>query len=90
VTEADVRFLERLEVDLAQRLGPRVSIVAVSLDRPARDLVRILVTTDASGIAGSYSEEGASLTAVAAAMLDRSAEIRLAEGFREVVNGAYT
>lgn len=90
MTEADARFLERFEVDLAQRLGPRVSIVELSLDRPAPEVVRIVVTTDASGIAGSYSEEGASLTAVAAAMLDRSAEIRLAEGFREVVNGAYS
>lgn len=89
MTEADVRFLEVLEVDLAQRLGPRVSIVELSLDRPDSDRVRITVTTDAHGIAGTFAEEGESLTAVAAAVLDRSAEVRLAEGFREVVNGAF-
>jgi len=88
VTEADVRFLETLEVDLAQRLGPRVSIVESSLERPSRDRMRITVTTDASGVPGSISEEGTSLTAVAAALLRRAAEVRLAEGFREVVVGA--
>lgn len=89
MTEADVRFLEVLEIDLAQRLGPRVSIVELSLERPGLDRVRITVATDSSGIAGSFAEEGESLTAVAAAVLGRSAEVRLAEGFREVVNGAF-
>ena len=88
MTEADVRFLEILEVDLAERLGPRISIVELSLERPAADRTRIIVTIDASGVPGSFSEEGTSLTAVAAALLRRSAEVRLAEGFREVAGGA--
>jgi hypothetical protein len=88
VTEADVRFLEVLEVDLAQRLGPRVTILELTLDRPARDRTRITVTTDAAGIASIFSEEGTSLTSVAAALLDRSAEMRLAESFRDLVTGA--
>jgi hypothetical protein len=89
MTEADVRFLEALETDLAHRLGPRLSIVELSLDRPADGRVRITVTTEASGASRSFSEEGDSLTAVAATLLDRSAEVRLAEGFREVVGGAF-
>ncbi len=89
MTEADVRFLEVLEIDLAERLGPRVSILQLSLDRPASDRVRILVTTDTPSGTASFSEEGDSLVAVAAALLQRSAEVRLAVGFREVLNGAF-
>jgi len=88
MTDADTRFLERLEIDLAQRLGPRVAITRVSLDRPAADRVRILVSTETESGPGSFSEEGDSLTAVAAALLHQCAEVRLAEGFREVLDGA--
>ena len=89
MTDADAQFLERLEVDLAERLGPRVSIVQLSLDRPAPGRVRVLVTTDTPSGPGSFSEQGESLIAVAATLLERSTEVRLTEGFREVLNGAF-
>ena len=89
MTEADVRFLEALEIDLAQRLGPRVSIRQAVAGSPGARSRADPRHDRHPERPGSFSEEGDSLIAVAAALLERSAEVRLAEGFREVLDGAF-
>jgi hypothetical protein len=88
MTEADDRFLESLAPELAPLLGPRLTIREMTLDRSDAERVAITVWLDTAAGPRAYVEEGDSLTGVAAAILHRATEIRLAEGFREILEPA--
>ena len=61
---------------------------AIDLERPDDDRVKITVTLDSSAEKTILMvEEGNSLTAVAARLIARAPEVRLADGFREIVDG---
>ena len=50
--------------------------------------MRITVTLDSSAVKPTLMvEEGDSLTAVTARLIARAPEVRLADGFREIVDG---
>lgn len=88
MSDADDRFVESLAEELAPLVGPRLRVSAIDLERPRDDLVRITVTLDSSAEKPTLMiEEGESLTAVAARLIARAPEVRLADGFREIVHG---
>lgn len=85
MSEADDRFLESLAIELAPGFGPRLQIVGLEIDRPSEGVVRIVVSVDSSAGPRRITEEGDSLTQVAASLLRDAPEVRLADGFREMV-----
>ena len=77
-----------LAAELEPLVGPRLRVEAIDLERPADDEVRITVTLDSSAEKPILMvEEGDSLTEVAARLLARAPEVRLADGFREIMDG---
>ena len=88
MSDADDRFVESLAAELMPLVGPRLHLRAIDLERPTEDDIRITVTLDSSAKEPTVMvEEGDSLTAVAARLIARAPEVRLAEGFREVMDG---
>ena len=88
MSDADDRFAETLAAELTPLVGPRLRIRAIDLERPGEDEVRIMVTLDSSAEKPILMiEEGGSLTEVAAHLLTRAPEVRLADSFREVMDG---
>ena len=88
MSDADDRFVESLAAELTPLVGPRLRLSAIELERPNDDRVRITVTLDSSAVKPILMiEEGDSLTAVAARLIARAPEVRLADGFREVMDG---
>ena len=88
MSDADDRFVESLAAELTPLVGPRLRLSAIDLERPNDDRVRITVTLDSSAVKPILMiEEGDSLTAVAARLIARAPEVRLADGFREVMDG---
>jgi hypothetical protein len=88
MSDADDRFVESLAAELTPLVGPRLRVAAIDLERPAEDEVRITVTLDSSAVKPTLMvEAGDSLTAVAARLIARAPEVRLADGFREVMDG---
>lgn len=85
VTEADDRFLASLADALQPRLGPRLAIVDLDLDRVTPDRVGISVSLASPTGDRTITADGESLTEAAARLLDRVVEFRLADGFREMV-----
>ncbi len=86
-SDADDRFGESLAAELTPLVGPRLRVTAIDLERPGDELVRITVTLETSAKPYVMVEEGDSLTAVAARLIARAPEVRLADGFREVMDG---
>ena len=88
MSDADDRFVESLAAELQPLLGPRLRVRAIDLERPTEDEVRITVTMDSSAEKPIVMiEEGDSLTEVAARLLGRAPEVRLADGLREIIDG---
>jgi hypothetical protein len=88
MSDADDRFVESLAAELTPLVGPRLLVSAIDLVRPDDERVRITVTLDSSAEKPTVMiEEGDSLTAVAARLIARTPEVRLADGFREVMDG---
>jgi hypothetical protein len=88
MSDADDRFVESLAAELTPLFGPRLRVAAIDLERLADDEVRITVTLDSSGEKPTVMvEEGDSLTAVAARLIARAPEVRLADGMREIMDG---
>ena len=87
MSDADDRFVESLAAELDPLVGPRLRVVAIDLERLDGDQLRITVTLDSSAKPVVMVEEGDSLTGVAARLLRLAPEVRLAHGFREVVDG---
>jgi hypothetical protein len=88
VSDADDRFVESLAAELTPLVGARLRVQAIDLERPAGDEVRITVSLDSSAEKPILMiEEGDSLTEVAARLLARAPEVRLADGFREIMDG---
>jgi hypothetical protein len=88
MSDADDRFVEGLAAELAPLVGPRLLVSAIDLERPDDERVRITVTLERSAVKPTVMvEEGDSLTAVAARLIARAPEVRLADGFREIVEG---
>jgi hypothetical protein len=88
VSDADDRFAETLAAELQPLVGPRLRVQAIDLERSSDDEVRITVTLDSSAEKPILMvEEGDSLTEVAAHLLARAPEVRLADGFREIIDG---
>ena len=88
MSDADDRFVESLAAELRPLVGPRLRISAIDLERPADDQVTITVTLDSSAEKPILMvEEGDSLTAVAARLIARAPEVRLADGMREMMDG---
>lgn len=88
MSDADDRFVETLAAELTPLVGPRLHVSAIDLERPSDDEVRITVTLDSSAEKPTLMvEEGDSLTEVAARLIARAPEIRLADGFREIIDG---
>jgi hypothetical protein len=88
MSDADDRFVESLAAELTPLVGPRLRVSAIDLERPNDDRVTITVTLDSSAEKPILMfEEGDSLTAVAARLIARAPEVRLAHGFREVMDG---
>jgi hypothetical protein len=87
MSDADDRFVESLAAELTPLVGPRLRILAIDLERPGDDWVSITVTLETSAKPYLMIEEGDSLTAVAARLIARAPEVRLADGFREVIDG---
>jgi hypothetical protein len=88
MSDADDRFVESLAVELTPLVGPRLRVIAIDLERPGDDRISISVTLDSSAEKPILMvEEGESLTAVAARLIVRAPEVRLADGFREVMDG---
>jgi hypothetical protein len=88
MSDADDRFVESLAAELTPLVGPRLHVRAIDLVRPGDDEVRITVTLDSSAKKPTLMvEEGDSLTEVAARLIARAPEVRLADGFREVMDG---
>jgi len=88
MSDADDRFVESLAAELTPLVGPRLRVSAIDLERPDDDRVAITVTLDSSATKPILMvEEGDSLTAVAARLIARAPEVRLADGFREVMDG---
>jgi hypothetical protein len=88
MSDADDRFVESLAAELAPLVGPRLRVSAIDLERPDDDRVRITVTLDSSADKPTVLvEEGDSLTAVTARLISQAPEVRLADGFREIIDG---
>lgn len=88
MSDADDRFVESLAAELTPLVGPRLRVSAIDLDRPDGDQVKITVTLDSSAKKPTLMvEEGDSLTEVAARLIARAPEVRLADGFREIIDG---
>ena len=88
MSDADDRFVESLAAELRPLVGPRLRVSAIDLERPADDRVRITVTLDSSAEKPTLMvEEGDSLTGVTARLLARAPEVRLENGFREIIDG---
>lgn len=88
MSDADDRFVESLAAELGPLVGPRLLVGAIDLERPSDDGVRITVTLDSSAVKPILMiEDGGSLTEVAARLIARAPEVRLADGFREVMDG---
>lgn len=88
MSDADDRFVESLAAELTPLVGPRLRVSAIDLERPNDDRLRITVTLDSSAEKPILMiEEGDSLTEVAARLIARAPEVRLADGFREVMDG---
>ena len=88
MSDADDRFVESLAAELTPLVGPRLRVSAIDLERPADDQVKITVTLDSSTEKPTLMvEEGDSLTIVVARLIARAPEVRLADGFREIVDG---
>ena len=88
MSDADDRFVESLAAELTPLVGPRLRVSAIDLERLDDDRVSITVTLDSSAVKPILMvEEGDSLTAVAARLIARAPEVRLADGFREIVDG---
>ena len=87
MSDADDRFVESLAAELDPLVGPRLRTSAIDLDRLPEDRVKITVTLESSGKPVVMVEEGDSLTEVAARLLQRAPEVRLADGFREIIDG---
>jgi hypothetical protein len=88
VSDADDRFVESLAAELTPLVGPRLRLSAIDLDRHGDESVRITVILDSSAAKPILLiEEGDSLTDVAARLIARAPEVRLADGFREVMDG---
>ncbi len=88
MSDADDKFLEVLARELAPLLGPRLDLLGLDLERPSEGWVRIVATVDTSAGVALITEEGDSVMAVAAALIERAPIHRLADGFREVVDPA--
>ena len=87
MSDADDRFVESLAAELTPLVGPRLRVIAIDLERPADDQVKITVTLDSSAEKPTLMvEEGDSLTMVAARLIARAPEVRLADGFREIID----
>ena len=86
MSDADDRFLETLARELDPLFGPRLDLFGLDLERLDDGTVRIVVLVDSSAGRQRIVEEGATLTSVAAALLERAPIHRLADGFREVVD----
>ena len=88
MSDADDRFVESLAAELAPLVGPRLLVSAIDLERQDDDWLKIIVTLDSSAEKPILMiEEGYSLTAVAARLITRAPEVRLADGFREIIDG---
>ena len=88
MSDADDRFVESLAAELTPLAGPRLRVSAIDLERLDDDRVSITVTLDSSAVKPILMvEEGDSLTAVAARLIARAPEVRLANSFREIVDG---
>jgi hypothetical protein len=88
MSDADDRFVESLAAELGPLVGPRLRVSAIDLERPDDDRVRITVTLDSSADKPTVLvEEGDSLTAVTARLISQAPEVRLADGFREIIDG---
>ena len=88
MSDADDRFVESLAAELTPLVGPRLRVSAIDPERLDDDRVSITVTLDSSAVKPILMvEEGDSLTAVAARLIARAPEVRLADGFREIVDG---
>ncbi len=87
MSDADDRFVEKLSAVLASLVGPRLRIVAIDTESMAAGRVRMTVTLETTAKPYLMIQEGDSLTAVAASLLAQAPEVRLAEGFREVLDG---
>jgi hypothetical protein len=88
VSDADDRFLETLAGELDPLFGPRLALVELRLERPDETRVRITALVRSSAGIERVTEEGDSLTMVAATLMQRAPIHRLADGFREVVEPA--
>ena len=87
MSDADDRFVESLAAELTPLVGPRLRVSAIDLERPSDDRVNITVTLDSSADKPILMiEEGDSVTSVAARLIDRAPEVRLADGFSEVMD----
>lgn len=84
MTEADDRFLALLAEALRPRLGPRLPIIGLELERTTTTHVAIAVSVASSAGPRSITQEGESLTETAARLLEQAVEFRLADGFREM------
>ncbi len=87
MSDADDRFVESLAAELAPLVGPRLRVIAIDMDRPADDRVRIVVTLETSAKPVVMTEEADSLTEVSSRLLARAPEVRLADAFREMIDG---
>jgi hypothetical protein len=87
MSDADDRFVESLAAELTPLVGPRLRVSAIDLERHDDDRVRITVTLESSAVKPTLMvEEGDSLTAVTARLIARAPEVRLADGFREIID----
>lgn len=87
MSDADDRFVEKLAAELAPLVGPRLRVIAIDTEYLGADRVKMTVTLETSAKPYLMIEEADSLTAVAAGLLLRAPVVRLAEGFREVIDG---
>ena len=67
--------------------GDGLSVIAIDLERPTEDRVRIVVTVETSAEPRLMVEEGDSLTEVTSRLLAKAPEVRLGEAMREIMDG---
>jgi hypothetical protein len=88
MSDADDQFVESLAAELTPLVGPRLRVSAIDLERRDDDRITITVTLDSSAKKPTLMvEEDDSLTAAAARLIARAPEVRLADGFREIIDG---